>query len=672
MHRLIEQMPLPISTFDGDGQLLSANTAFASLLSIPKNALYGKTVWEIMPRREATLLKKGIRSISRNKRNITIREFSPSNNSNRFYRMILFPIPSPGETTTIFGLLSIDISEQKLSREKIRDSKERIEAIFNSVQSGIILVDRKSYKILDVNPAACKLLGFRHEEIVGKTCCNFVCASKTDSCPFDKKEQGESGKELMHNSEQKLIHADGTVVPVIKTVKIISIEGEEYLLESFMDISGQKKQETELRKMYSKLKKLNKNLEEEIAFANRMAIEAETANIAKSAFLANMSHEIRTPMNGITGMVKLLFDTKLNHQQQEYADILKQSSNTLLEIINRVLEYTSLETSRVKAGNIEFNLKDLLLRVSEVIKLKAQEKQLRFTTFISQDIPEIMTGDPEYLKQILINLGNNAVKFTENGSICLTVTKASEKTGKRDILHFSLRDTGIGISEKMQGFIFKEFTQADSSFTRKYGGMGLGLTISKRLIDLMGGEIGLRSKPEKGSEFWFTIPFSEPETYRLSTAESQDKAVDHTIKNGQQTIESVKNTEPAILVAEDNLINQRVVVALLKKMGYSADIAKNGLDAIKALKKRYYHLVFMDIQMPEMDGLEATRQIRSSKSGDIDPDIPIIAMTAHALEEDRDMCLKAGMNDFISKPLSPEALSVLLNRWAGKKEHRAQ
>lgn len=672
MHRLIEQMPLPISTFDGDGQLLSANTAFASLLSIPKNALYGKTVWEIMPRREATLLKKGIRSISRNKRNITIREFSPSNNSNRFYRMILFPIPSPGETTTIFGLLSIDISEQKLSREKIRDSKERIEAIFNSVQSGIILVDRKSYKILDVNPAACKLLGFRHEEIVGKTCCNFVCASKTDSCPFDKKEQGESGKELMHNSEQKLIHADGTVVPVIKTVKIISIEGEEYLLESFMDISGQKKQETELRKMYSKLKKLNKNLEEEIAFANRMAIEAETANIAKSEFLANMSHEIRTPMNGITGMVKLLFDTKLNHQQQEYADILKQSSNTLLEIINRVLEYTSLETSRVKAGNIEFNLKDLLLRVSEVIKLKAQEKQLRFTTFISQDIPEIMTGDPEYLKQILINLGNNAVKFTENGSICLTVTKASEKTGKRNILHFSLRDTGIGISEKMQGFIFKEFTQADSSFTRKYGGMGLGLTISKRLIDLMGGEIGLRSKPEKGSEFWFTIPFSEPETYRLSTAESQDKAVDHTIKNGQQTIESVKNTEPAILVAEDNLINQRVVVALLKKMGYSADIAKNGLDAIKALKKRYYHLVFMDIQMPEMDGLEATRQIRSSKSGDIDPDIPIIAMTAHALEEDRDMCLKAGMNDFISKPLSPEALSVLLNRWAGKKEHRAQ
>ena len=669
MHRLVEQMPLPIGTFDGEGRLLSANAAFADLLSIPKNTLYGKTVWEIMPSREAALLKKGIRSISRNKKNITIREFSPSNNSNRFYRMILFPIASPGETTTIFGLLSIDISEQKLSREKIRDSKERIEAIFNSVQSGIILVDRKSYKILDVNPAACKLLGFRHEEIVGKTCCNFVCAPKADSCPFDNKKQAESGKELMYNSEQKLIHADGTVVPVIKTVKIISIEGKEYLLESFMDISGQKKQETELRRMYSKLKELNKNLEEEIAFANRMAIEAETANIAKSEFLANMSHEIRTPLNGITGMIKLLLDTKLNHQQQEYADILKQSSNTLLEIINRVLEYTSLETSRVKAGNVEFNLKDLLLRVSEVIKPKAQEKQLRFTTFISQDIPEIMTSDPEYLKQILINLGNNAVKFTENGDICLTVTKASEKAGKRAVLHFSLRDTGIGISEKMQHFIFKEFTQADSSFTRKYGGMGLGLTISKRLIALMGGEIGLRSEPEKGSEFWFTIPFIEPEKRQLQSIEAPQESLP---SRPQKTTGFAIDNEPAILVAEDNLINQRVVVALLKKMGYSADIAKNGLDAIKALKKRYYHLVFMDIQMPEMDGLEATRQIRSSKSGDIDPDIPIIAMTAHALEEDREMCLKAGMNDFISKPLSPETLSGILNRWVGKKEHREQ
>ncbi len=660
MHTLVEHMPLPLSTFDGEGRLLSANTAFADLLSIPRKTLYGKSVWEIMPRREAALLKKGLKSISGNRRNITLKEFSPSNDSNRFYRMILFPIPSLGEATKLFGLLSIDISEQKLSREKIRESKERVEAIFNSVQSGIILVDRTSHKILDVNPAACKLLGFRRDEIVGHTCCNFVCASKIDNCPFDKKHQADSGKELMSNSEQKLIHADGTMVPVIKTAKVITIEGKEYLLESFVDISGQKRQQTELRRMYAKLKKLNTNLEEEIAFANRMAIEAETANIAKSEFLANMSHEIRTPLNGITGMVSLLLDTALNHKQKEYADILRQSSNTLLDIISKVLEYTSIETERVKTGKTSFNLKDLVQKVSEIIKLKAQEKELRFSNAISPDLPEFMTGDPEYLKQILVNLGNNAIKFTENGSICLTVARASERTGKKTVLHFSLRDTGIGIPKELQGSVFNEFIQADSSFSRKYGGLGLGLTISKRLIDRMDGEIGLRSEAEKGSEFWFTIPFIEPEN--LSSGYQKTERQHATSLN--------IDAKPAILVAEDNLINQRVVVALLKKMGYTADIVTNGLDAIKALQTKDYHLVFMDIQMPEMDGLEATRQIRSSKSGDIDPDIPIIAMTAHALDEDRAMCIKAGMNDFISKPLSPDVLSGLLPRWLPKKEYR--
>ncbi len=674
MHRLVEQMPLPISTFDGEGRLLSANTAFADLLSIPGNKLYGKSVWEIMPAREAALLRKGIKSISGSRKNITIREFSPSNDSNRFYRLILFPILSPGETTTIFGLLSIDISEQKLSREKIRDSKERIEAIFNTVQSGIILVDRKSHKILDVNPAACKLLGFEPEEIVGKICCNFVCASKADSCPFDSKKKAEGGKELMCNSEQKLIHADGTVVPVIKTVNVVTIEGREYLLESFVDISRQKNQQTELRRMYSKLKKLKTNLEEEIAFANRMAIEAETANIAKSEFLANMSHEIRTPLNGITGMVSLLLDTALNPKQKEYTDILGLSADNLHDIINRVLEYADIETERVKADKIEFNLKDLLKNISEVIKLKAQEKELRFTTAVSPDLPEFMTGDPDYLKQTLVNLGNNAVKFTHTGSICLSAATLSERADRKTSLHFSLRDTGIGISEEMQNVIFEKFMQADSSFTRKYGGIGLGLSISKHLVTLMGGEIGLRSVPEKGSEFWFTIPFVNPENDQPPSRKTPQENLSlgtpqhHSEDTGDFTIDD----EPAILVAEDNLINQRVVLGLLKKMGYSADIAKNGLDAIKALEKKEYHLVLMDIQMPEMDGLEATRHIRSTKSDTIDHDIPIIAMTAHTLEKDRDMCFKAGMNDFISKPLSPEALSGVLNRWTGKKKHRAQ
>lgn len=674
MHRLVEHMPLPLSTFDSEGRLLSANTAFADLLSIPREALSGKAVWEIMPRREALLLKKGLQSVSRNRKNIIIEEYTPSTGNKRYYRMILFSIPLSAEKDELFGLLSIDISEQKQSREKLREHKERIEAIFKAVQSGIVLVDAKSHRILDVNPAACKIIGLSHEEITGKTCCKFICSYEHESCPFIGMIPPGDNEELMTDSEQQLIQAGGKMLTILKTVKYITIEGQEYLLESFVDISEQKRQQTQLRRMYSKLKKLNTSLEEEIAFANRMAIESETANIAKSEFLANMSHEIRTPLNGITGMVSLLLDTGLTPKQHEYADTLRQSADILLDIINKVLEYTSLETNRVKASTVTFNLRDLLLRIIEVIKLKAQDKKLRFGSRISHDIPEHITCDEEYLRQILVNLGNNAIKFTPKGSIYFTAATASERTSRNHLLYFSFQDTGIGISEEMQGSIFKEFTQADSSFTRKYGGMGLGLTISKRLVDLMGGEIGLRSKPEKGSEFWFTIPFSDHENHPLSSTVKTHTGLPFSPDKTEKPRAHVSNAEaePAILVVEDNLINQRVVIALLNKMGYSADIANNGAEAIKALELKDYELILMDIQMPEMDGLEATRIIRSSSLDRVDPCIPIVAMTAHTLQEDRDMCFKAGMNDFISKPLSSETLSAPLQRWLSKQDPEEQ
>ena len=662
-------MPLPLSTFDGQGRLLSANTAFADLLSTPRKMLIGKTVWEIMPHREAALLKKGLESISKKRKNIILKEFSPSTNSKRFYRMILFSIPSPGETTKLFGLLSIDISEQKLSKEKIRENKERIEAIFNSVQSGIMLVERKSLQILDVNPAACKLIGLQHDEIAGKTCCNFVCTSQKNSCPFSSIRKVSPGTELMSNSEQTMIQADGTLIPVLKTVKAIMIEGTEYLLESFVDISEQKRQQTQLKRMYSKLKKLNTNLEKEIAFANMMTIEAEKANIAKSEFLANMSHEIRTPLNGIAGMVRLLLDTKLSRRQQEYADTIIQSSNTLLDIVNTVLDYTRLETETTKTGNVEFSLINLILQVSEILKIKTQRKGLRFRNVVTQSVPLFFTGDPEYLKQILINLGSNAVKFTEKGEVCLTVALASERVTRKRLLRFSVQDTGIGVPEDMQQFIFKQFTQVDASSTRKYGGIGLGLTLSKRLVELMGGEIGLKSEPKKGSEFWFTLPFTSSENQQLKPVTALGKKPSCQPQKAKQHPGEAGQRDPSILVVEDNLINQRVVIALLEKMGCPAsDVAKNGVEAIKALQKKRYDLVFMDIQMPEMDGLETTRQIRSSTSGDIDPKTTIIAMTAHALKEDRDKCLNAGMDDYTSKPISPETLSGILKRWLPEKK----
>lgn len=409
------------------------------------------------------------------------------------------------------------------------------------------------------------------------------------------------------------------------------------------------------------LKVANRDLKENLSELHEAKEAALEAAKTKSAFLANMSHEIRTPMNGVLGMLELIKDTSLTKTQSDLLGTAHASADSLLAIINDILDFSKIEAGKMTIEHIEISVRDIVSEICTLLAGTAQEKGLTLSCHTDADLPAMLVGDPVRLRQVLTNLIGNAVKFTESGGVSVRVNLLEQvKSSAR--IEFSVEDTGIGIAEDILPELFNEFTQADGSTTRKFGGTGLGLTISRQLVELMGGEISVVSAEGLGSTFAFTLNMAITENQVRPQHPVSGESVATAKPNHQEAVAFPDTIQ--VLVAEDNVVNQKVTISMLKKIGIQhIDVAEDGRKAVTMNSSQTYDLILMDCQMPHMSGYEATGVIRIQEREQQLPPIPIIAMTANAMAEDREKCLAAGMDDYLSKPVKKEELKKTLAQW---------
>ena len=664
-----------------------------------------------------------------------------------------------------------DITERKRNEEELRQTRDHLQRVLNTAATAVFTTGADDV-ITSVNREFCSLTGYAAEEVLGRTCAFLECAPCLKEHGLLDPHRGSP----IFRTESVVRAKDGRHLTILKNADVVRDESGNIVqrIESFIDVT-------------------------ELVVARE---QAEAAARAKAEFLANMSHEIRTPMNGVIGMVGLLSDTELNEEQREYARRISGSAESLLTVINDILDFSKIEAGKLDLEILDFDLRNTIEEMSDILALRAQNKGLEYVSNLDSKTPCLLQGDPGRLRQVLINLVGNAVKFTEEGEITVLVRPEYEDEDSV-MLKFEVADTGIGIAHDRLGELFDSFTQADASTTRRFGGTGLGLSISKQLVTMMGGEIGVESIEGKGSTFWFTARFEKrPATEsatravpadlserrvlivddnesnrfvldkqleswgiphdeavdgpsaltRLREAVDEDAPYDIAVLDFQmpgmdgvmlgEQIKSdprIRNTDlimmtsvgrrgdatrareagfaayltkpvkqsqffeclvsvaratirpkessigpfvtrrsivderlksARVLVAEDNPTNQLVIIGVLRKHGLSADAVGNGLEAVKALETIPYDVVLMDVQMPELDGLEATRRIRNSESKVLDHAVPVIAMTAHAMVGDRETCLEAGMDDYVTKPVRPTELFEAIGRWYPRKEKK--
>ena len=668
---LLDSLPLPVYFADVDGCFVLVNRSFESFFGTLKSEIVGKTAFDCFLWDEANFHREKDARLLETPGSQTyecpLTDARGRLHSAVFHKAVIFD--SSDNAAGIVGAI-LDLTERKLAEDAFLATNERLTTVMDNMDAAVVISEIDSYNVLFLNKNGRQTFG----NVVGQPCWKAVQGLK-----------GPSRFSLRH----QLLDANGKPAPVVVQWEYQnSLNGRWYdcrdcavpWTDGHPVRMGISTDITERKLAEEKLNASNAELEKALDLARQMADKAEAANQAKSAFLANMSHEIRTPMNGVIGMAELLLRSPLSPDQKRLAEIVRASGETLLALLNDILDYSKIEAGKLDVESVDFDLSPAIDVVVAAAGVRAKEKNVSLSCSIEPGTPLRIKGDPVRLRQILNNLVGNAVKFTDRGSVSIRVAPApppsSDASSTNSVsIRFEVQDSGIGIPAERQHLLFQKFSQMDASTTRKYGGTGLGLAISKQLAELLGGEIGFSSEEGIGSTFWFSIPFA-----LAAPAPKQSSCPRNPSQPERRLPPPPPSGRPArILLVEDNDINQKVAQSLLSRFGLSADVASNGKLALEAIARAPYDLVLMDVQMPILDGLETARVLRAAENGIAPPPgvapasfsihpgsprpIPIVAMTAFSMQGDRDRCLQAGMDDYLAKPMSSETLYNALNYW---------
>ncbi|NNG01522.1 MAG: PAS domain S-box protein [Desulfobacteraceae bacterium] len=658
---LIDQSPLGISIIDKGkaGTHRYLNPKFTEMLGYTLTDIPDGRAWFQQAFPDADYRKQVIDIWRQDQAEIvvgeaTVRTFNATCKDKSVKRIEFRPVVTGG--ADIF-VIHEDITERERTESALRESTAKHREILEGMAEGYYEVDLKGNFVF-FNASLCRMMGCRPEALLGMNTRQFLDAESTSAIYTVSKsvlETGQSAKIIewkIRRPDQSSLWVEGSISPVRNPKNYI--QGFRGLLRDVSERNKTMIALTEARKA------------------------AEAANQAKSEFLANMSHEIRTPLNAIMGMSHLVLETDLTSEQEDFMSTVKSSAQGLLNIVDDILDFSKIETGQLKLEQIDFNLRQTIDSVIEPLVSKARDKGILFTVQIHQGVPDFLVGDPGRLRQILFNLGDNAVKFTESGIIVLGCIP-EKHPGREVSLHFSIRDQGVGISPEKIYLIFDAFSQADASATREHGGTGLGLSISKQLVTMMGGRIWVESEPGEGSTFHFTVRLGyltekhpkrsgakklvrEPKkTMSKAGNKPSPKEVFPVEKPDGSGTEVDASKQTHILLAEDNPVNQHMMMVILSKAGHRVTLVDNGQEAVLRYGGEHFDLVLMDVQMPVLDGIDAARQIRRSEASG--QRTPILALTGLAMKGDREKCFDAGMDDYMTKPINPKVMLEKVRLW---------
>ncbi len=632
--RFMDHNPAVAWMKNEQGRYVYYNRRYVDCFHVRPDEWLGRTDFEIWPAEYARKYVEDDRKVLASGQSLETTDRSPnSDGSLRYWQVLKFPFQDGGGRRFVGGM-AIDVTDRQHAESALRQQQSILRNVIAHIPCAVFWKDGNSV-YLGCNDQSARDLGLESP--------NQVLGLTDHDLPFSRAEADfyvacdrrvmESGQPWL-NIEETQQRPDGSTAHLLTNkVPLRDAEGRVTgILGVYTDISERKAFEQELK---------------------RAKEAAESANRAKSQFLANMSHEIRTPMNGVLGMTDLLLDTSLTDRQREYLHAVKGSAEALLTIINDILDFSKMEAGKLEVAVEPFQLRESLNDALKPLVVRAAGKGLSFGCRVSDRVPDALRGDWGRIRQVLLNLVGNAVKFTERGRIAVEVSTTNDHREGKTPLHFIVRDTGIGIAKDKVDSIFAPFVQADGTLARQFGGTGLGLTISAQLASMMDGRVWVESELGMGSQFHFTVPVEARLEKPPTSTGTPPVAPSSSLRaSGERRLR--------ILMAEDNAINQRVGEAMLRKRGHEVVLAGNGCEALEALEKQPFDLVLMDVQMPRMDGFEATSKVRCREK-ETGIRLPIIALTAHAMTGDRERCLAAGMDGYVTKPLQFAELARVMD-----------